>query len=77
VSAVILASVSPNIHAAAVADLIDRLEDLAGFCAWLRPDVRTLEVEQALKLAQLRALEAACMIADLSETLSERERQAA
>jgi hypothetical protein len=42
-----LRSAPPTLHAAAVIGLISRLEDLAGFCAWLRPDARTLEVEQA------------------------------
>jgi len=52
---------------AAILDLIDRLEDLAGTMAWLLPEYRGTDVELAMELTRLRALEAACMIANLAE----------
>jgi hypothetical protein len=63
----------PTPHAAAVADLVDRLEDLAVLAAWLHPETRTLEFEQMCMLTRLRALEAAVMIGNLAEELGSRE----
>jgi hypothetical protein len=62
--------------AATVLDLVSRLEDLACCAAWLRPEARTHEESLFMELARLRSLEAAAMIATLSE-LQRKAQQAA
>jgi hypothetical protein len=72
-----LRSVAPELHPAAIADLVCRLEDAAELCAWVYPEARTTEISMTLDLVRMRALEAAVMIGDLAEELSARSQQAA
>jgi hypothetical protein len=56
--------------------LVARLEDLACYAAWLRPDTQTHEELMFMELARLRSLEAAAMIATLID-LQRKAQQAA
>jgi len=54
-------------EAAAMMDLVSRLEDLAHHAAWLMPEARTSEQAVFLDLVRLRSLEAGAMFADIAE----------
>jgi hypothetical protein len=61
-----------DLHPAAIADLIRRLEDIATLASWYAPEVRTVEERMTMELARYRCLEAAAMIANLAEQQSRR-----
>jgi len=58
---------APELTGPVIADIVDRLEDLACLAAWKLPDARECEMYMVLQLARLRALEAASAIAALAE----------
>jgi hypothetical protein len=55
-----------DLGAGVIADLVDRLEDVAGLLAAELPNAIDLEQRMALDLGRMRCIEAAAMIAALA-----------
>jgi hypothetical protein len=66
-----------ELHPAALADLIDRMENAASLLAWELPVADDLEHRMALDLARMRLLEGASAIATLAEQVNGRSKAAA
>jgi hypothetical protein len=67
----------PDLLPGVIADLVDRLEDVAGLLAAELPSAIDLEQRMALDLGRMRCIEAAAVIVALAERLIARPSVAA
>jgi hypothetical protein len=59
-----------DLSAGVIADLVDRLEDVAHLLAAEMPNAIDLEQRMALDLGRMRCIEAAAVIAELAERIA-------